>query len=465
MSQFRLLRSRRFLPFFLTQFLGAFNDNILKNALVILLSFHAAQWSGLDAGTLVNLCAGIFILPFFLFSATAGQVADKFDKSRLIRAVKLLEIAIMAVAGAGFAAHSLALLLAALFLMGCHSTLFGPAKYSILPQHLAPADLVGGNALVEAGTFVAILLGTLLGGILIARHGAAVTTAAGLTVATCGYLASRGIPPAPAPDPQLRLHWNPLAETWRNIAFAREQRSVFLAILAISWFWFYGALFLSQFPAYGRETLGGDESTVTLLLTLFSLGIGLGSLLCERLSGDRVEIGLVPFGAIGLTLFGIDLWWASPALPPGQAAGALELLGGSGNWRVFADLVLIGMFGGFFIVPLYALVQSRSPVAQRSRIIAANNILNAAFMVVAALLAIALLKAGLTVPQLLLTTALANAAVACCIFRLLPEFLMRFLVWGLIHTVYRLDKHGLEFIPDDGPCLVACNHVGIVDAL
>jgi 1-acyl-sn-glycerol-3-phosphate acyltransferase len=464
-NQFELLRQRRFLPFFVTQFLGAFNDNILKNALVILLSFHAAEWSGLDAATLVNLCAGIFILPFFIFSATAGQIADRYEKSRLIRFVKLFEIAIMGVAAAGFAMHSLALLLTTLFLMGMHSTLFGPVKYAILPQQLAAEELVGGNALVEAGTFVAILLGTILGGVLIAEFGPPAAAGTAFTVALCGYLVSRAIPVAPAAAPHLQINWNPLTETWRNIAFSRGQRTVFLSILGISWFWFYGALFLSQFPAYAKDSLGGDEGAVTLMLALFSVGIGIGSLLCERLSGHKVEIGLVPFGAIGLTLFGADLWFATPSAASAAHLGVMSLLADARHWRIFADLTLIGIFGGFYIVPLYALVQSRSPVEHRSRIIAGNNILNAAFMVAAALIAIVLLHAGVTVPQLFLVTALLNAGVAIYIFRLVPEFLMRFLIWGLIHSVYRLDREGLENIPEEGPCIVACNHVSFVDAL
>jgi 1-acyl-sn-glycerol-3-phosphate acyltransferase len=464
-NQFQLLGQRRFLPFFVTQFLGAFNDNILKNALVILLSFHAAEWSNLDAGTIVNLCAGIFILPFFLFSATAGQIADRYEKSRLIRFVKLFEILIMGVAAAGFALHSLALLLGALFLMGTHSTLFGPVKYAILPQALAAEELIGGNALVEAGTFVAILVGTILGGVLIAVYGPPAAALTAFAVALCGYLASRAIPIAPAAAPDLRINWNPFTETWRNIAFSRSQRTVFLSILGISWFWFYGAIFLSQFPGYAKDSLGGNESVVTLMLALFSVGIGLGSLLCERLSGHKVEIGLVPFGAIGLTLFGVDLWLATPSAAAATHRDALQLLADPGHWRIFADLVLIGVFGGFYIVPLYALVQERSPVEHRSRIIAGNNILNAAFMVAAALIAIALLHAGLAVAELFLVTALLNAAVAVYIFRLVPEFLMRFIFWGLIHSIYRLDREGMENIPEEGACIVACNHVSFVDAL
>jgi len=471
-SQFNLLRQRRFAPFFVTQFLGAFNDNVFKNALVVLLTYQAAQWTTLKVELLANLAAGIFILPFFLFSATAGQLADKYDKAKLARLVKVLEITIMLVAGAGFALHSLAVLLTALFLLGCHSTLFGPVKYALLPQHLHPDELVGGNALVEAGTFVAILIGTLSGGLLAGlSNGTLWITGCGLAVAVGGYFASRGIPPAPAPEPQLRVNPNPFTETWRNIAFARENRTVFLSILGISWFWLYGALFLAQFPAYAKNVLGGSEAVVTLLLATFTLGIGIGSLLCERLSGKQVEIGLVPFGSIGLTLFGLDLAFASPGdlLTPvaqGEAMiGVAALLAQPGSWHVLFDLLLIGLFGGFFIVPLYALVQQRSAVGHRARIIAGNNILNALFMVVGALSAGALLSAGLSIPALFAVAAVANAAVAIYIYKLVPEFLLRFIAWLLVHTIYRLEKRGLEHIPESGPALLVCNHVTYVDAL
>ena len=429
--QFALLGRRRFLPFFLTQFLGAFNDNVFKNALVVLLTFHAARYTTLAPGVLVNLCAGLFILPFFLFSATAGQIADKFEKSRLIRLTKLLEIAVMTLATAAFALESLAPMLLCLFLMGAQSALFGPVKYAILPQHLHEDELVGGNALVESGTFVAILAGTLTGGVLIALpQGMAWVSAVVVALAVLGYAASRHIPAAAPAAPGLRINWNPLTETWRNFRFTRGNRTVFLSIVGVSWFWFYGAVFLSQFPAYAKDTLGGDEHAVVLLLALFSIGIGIGSLLCERLSRGRIELGLVPFGSIGLSLFAFDLWWSSPA--PGAAAAALtisEVLARAESWRSLADLVAIGMFGGFYIVPLYALIQRRSEPAHRSRVIAGNNILNAFFMVIAAAMGAALLAAGASVPQLFLVTALLNLALAAYLFSQVPEFVQRFAAW------------------------------------
>jgi 1-acyl-sn-glycerol-3-phosphate acyltransferase len=466
-SQFRLLSQRRFGPFFATQFLGAFNDNVFKNALVLLVAFQGASLTALSSDVVVNLAGALFVLPFFLFSATAGQLADKYDKARLIRLVKLLEIAIMTVGAAGFVLSSLPLLLAALFLMGTQSAFFGPVKYAILPQTLDDHEIVGGNALVETGTSLAILVGTILGGVLIAaERGAALwVPVAVLSVAVAGYAAARRVPPAPAPAPGLAINWNPITETWRNLAFTRGNRTVFLSILGVSWFWLYGIVFLSQFPNYARVSLGGSEHVVTLLLTVFSVGIGAGSLLCERMSGHKVELGLVPFGSIGLTVFALDLAFASPAAQAGPALGVVEFLRAPGSFRVLFDLVMIGLFGGFYIVPLYALIQSRSERSHQSRVIAGNNILNALFMVVGAGAAALLLARGLSIPQLFLVIALMNAAVAVFIYTLVPEFLMRFLAWMLIHTVYRVDQSGLEHVPEEGPAVVVCNHVSFVDAV
>ncbi len=467
MSQFELLQRRRFAPFFWTQFLGALNDNLFKNALVILVAFGAAT-SAVSSDTLVNLAGGILILPFFLFSATAGQVADKLEKSRVVRAVKVLEIGIMLIAALGFTLRNVPLLFTALFLMGCHSTLFGPVKYSILPQHLREEELVGGNALIEMGTFVAILVGTILGGVLVSvpGWGPILVSVAGVSLAVAGWLTSRGVPPAAAQAPELRIAWNPVTETWRTIGFARANRTVFLSILGISWFWFYGALFLAQFPGLGRDVLGGNEHLVTLMLTVFSVGIGLGCLLCERMAGGTIELGLVPFGSIGLTVFALDLFFATrAAAAPAGTVSVAQFLHDVHGWRLLADLVLIGVFGGFYIVPLLALVQHRSLPSHRSRIIAGNNIINAGFMVVAALLGIELRRTGLSIPTLFLLTALMNAAVGVYIYTLIPEFLMRFLIWMLVHTVYRLRQRGLEHVPAEGAAVLVCNHVSFVDPL
>jgi 1-acyl-sn-glycerol-3-phosphate acyltransferase len=466
-NQFDLLKQRRFAPFFWTQFLGAGNDNIYKNALIIFVAFQAANLTTLDPNALVNLAGAVFIVPFVLLSATSGQLADRYEKSRLIRWIKLFEIAIMVVGFAGFAMRDLATLFVALALMGVHSTLFGPVKYAILPQHLRPEELIGGNGLVEMGTFVAILAGTIAGGLLVAVQpwGPVFAGAVAIAVAVAGYAVSLGIPYTPAVAPGLRINWNPFTETARSLRFAHGNRVVWLSMLGISWFWFYGAIFLAQFAGFARDILGGNEHVVTFLLALFSIGIGVGSLLCERLSGRRVELGLVPFGSIGLSVFAIDLWLASRGLQATSLAGLDAFLARPAHWRVAADLVLIGLFGGLYIVPLYALIQERSEPSHRSRIIAANNILNAVFMVASALVAIVLLQSGLSIPQLFLVVGVMNAVIAAYIYGLVPEFLMRFLAWLLVHTFYRVDKEGLENIPESGACIVVCNHVSYVDAV
>ncbi|HSD37329.1 MAG TPA: MFS transporter [Rhodocyclaceae bacterium] len=459
-----LLFAPRFGPIFLTQFLGAFNDNVFKNALVLLLAFQSGKILGLEPAIVVQIASGLFILPFFLFSAMAGQIADKYDKAQIVRIVKLVEIGIAATAAAGFATSHAELLLIALFLMGLHSTFFGPLKYSILPQHLAPAELVAGNAWVESGTFVAILIGSVVAGLLMAIKPQG-PTLAGITcvvVAIAGYFASRAIPAAPPAAPNLKINLNPLSETWRNIKMARENRTVFHSLMGISWFWFYGAIFLTQFAPFVKIVLGGDELMVTALLATFIIGIAIGSFLCERLSGKHVEIGLVPLGSIGLTVFGVDLWLASPATPP-QVMGLGAFFADPHHWRLIFDLVMIGVSGGFYTVPLYAMIQARSKAEERSRIIAANNILNAAFMVVSAIFAGAALAGGVSIPQIFLITALMNVAVAFYVYKLVPEFLMRFLAWLLMHTVYRLRTRGVENIPESGPAILVCNHVSYVD--
>ena len=464
-SQFRLLTQRRFLPFFSAQALGAFNDNVYKNVLVILATYQAASYADIDPRLLTNLAGGLFILPYVLFSGIAGQLADRFDKARVLKLAKAAEIPIMALAGLGFALADITVLLAALFLMGMQSTFFAPAKYGLLPEVLDDTELVGGNALVEMGTFLAILLGTLTAGLLAAFGHIGVVTFAIVAIAALGFLVSLAIPRRTPAAPDLRVDWRPWTSAWANLRVAFESRVVFLSLLGISWFWFYGALVLAQLPLYAKDVLGGDEQVVTVMLVIFSLGIGLGSLLCERLSGHKVEIGLVPFGSIGLTVFAVDLYFASPSAASAEPLGALGFLAQPYAWRVLLDLGLIGIFGGFFIVPLYALVQQRTPRGKTSRVISANNILNAVFIVAAALLGAGFLAAGFTIPQLLLATGILNAFVAAYIYGLVPEFLLRFLCWLLVHFVYRLDKRGLDNIPDEGPALLICNHVSFADAL
>ena len=464
-SQFRLLRQRRFLPFFGAQAFGAFNDNVYKNVLVIVATYHATSYTRLEPELLTNIAAGLFILPYVLFSGIAGQLADRLDKALVMKVVKAAEIVIMTIAALGLAAHSVEVLLSALFLMGVHSTFFAPAKYGLLPEVLEESELVGGNALVEMGTFLAILLGTLAAGLLAEQGGTGMIATALIGVAAVGFATSLAIPALRPAAPDLRVDWRPWTSAWDNIRAARESRAVFLSILGISWFWFYGALVLAQLPLFSKDVLGGSEQIVTQLLVVFSAGIGIGSLLCERLSGRKVEIGLVPFGSIGLTAFAVDLYFAVPDAPPGVALTAAQFVAVPGSWRVLLDLGLIGVFGGFFIVPLYALVQQRSRREVMSRVIGANNILNAVFMVAAAILAAGALQAGLSIVELFLLTALLNALVAGYIYSLVPEFLLRFLAWLLVHFIYRMKTRGTENIPAHGPALLICNHVGFADAL
>ena len=466
-NQFSLLRERRFAPFFTTQFLGAFNDNVFRNGLVILITFQGTQIAGMNASELANVAGALFILPYFLFSATAGQLADKYEKSRLFRAIKLLEVALMLLAGFSFVAEQYELLLVVLFLMGCQSTLFGPVKYAYLPQQLETHELIGGNALVESGTYMAIILGLLFGGIAAGVDDGGRTILAGSLVAfaLAGYLASRQIPPGSAADPGLRIDWNLPAVSWRIVGFARERKSVFLAILGISWFWFYGSVVTLQVPAYTLVILNGTEEITTILLVAFAVGVGIGALLCERMSGGKIELGLVPFGAIGLTIFAIDLYFAAPVPDPTAVTTVAEFVSRSGSLRILVDLALLGAFGGFYSVPLYALVQRRANRQQLSRIIAANNIINAFFMVLASVMAITVLASGFTIPQLYILLAILNAAVAAYIFSLLPEFLLRFLAWMLTSLLYRIRIYDEDNIPTDGPAVLVCNHVSFVDAL
>ena len=466
-SQFRLLGQRRFAPFFTTQFLGALNDNVFRNGLVILVTFQGVQVLDMDVSQLANVAGALFILPYFLFSATAGQLADKYEKSMLMRRIKLLEIALMIIAAFAFLTESYPVLLGVLFLMGCQLTLFGPVKYAYLPQQLATDELIGGNALVESGTYLAIILGLIIGGLTIA-----ISPDDQLLIASCligfavfGYLASRRVPVTRAVDPDLVVHLNAWRETWRIVGFAREDRSVFLSILGISWFWFFGSAMTLQVPAYTADILNGSEAVATGLLVAFAVGVGIGALLCERLSGHRIELGLVPFGSIGLTLFAIDLYFAQPMVNGSAVSSFGEFLSRPGSVRVLFDLAMLGAFGGFYSVPLYALIQQRSERHHLSRIIAANNIINAIFMVFASVMSIAILSSGLSIPELFLVIAALNAVVAVYIYTLLPEFLMRFLAWLIISVLYRLRVTGLENLPERGPAIVVCNHVSYIDPI
>ena len=465
-NQFALLRQRRFAPFFWTQFCGAANDNLFKFAFTVMVTYQL-QVSWLPASLAGLVIGALFILPYVLFSASSGQLADKWDKTRLIRLVKSLEIAIMLIAAWGFVSGLVPVLLLCTFLMGLHSTLFGPVKFAYMPQVLSERELTGGNGMVEMGTFVAILLGQVAGGLLVAvpAVGHAEVAVACVLLALLGRGVAQAIRATPATDPGLKINWNPVSETWRNLRLARENVVVFRSLLGISWMWFFGAVFLSQFPSFAKEVLHGDEKVASLLLVVFSVGIGIGSLLCEVLSRRHVEIGLVPLGAIGMSVFAIDLYFASRGLPPAEQMGLAAFVAQPAHWHVMADLLLLSLFAGLYSVPMYALIQMRSQPTHRARIIAANNILNALFMIGSSVIAGALLGAGFSIPQVFLFVGLANAVVAGYIFLLVPEYLLRFVAWVMSRFVYRFKVRGDEHLPVAGAAVLACNHVSFVDAV
>lgn len=470
-NQFELLRQRRFLPFFITQCLGAFNDNVYRLAIIGLLGYLAV--SPEDKTLYTNLAPAIFILPYFLFSATAGQIAEKLEKSKLIRITTTMEIVIMAFAGIGFLTHNMVVLLVALFATGVQSTLFGPVKYSILPSVLKPEELTGGNGLVEMGTSISILAGMLFGGLIFHVAGAQGPLVAAISIvllAITGNVVSRFIPRAEAGAPDLTINWNPIPESVHVMRLMRKQLGVRNSVLGVSWFWFFGTVITSNLPTYAELHLGAprDDATIYILaLALFSVGTGVGSLLCEKLSARTVEIGLVPMGAIGMSGFLLDLYFARSGVAPVTGLNATSFLQQPGAWRIVMDLVGIGLFAGFFLVPLFALIQSRSPKNELSRVIAGVNIQNAFFIVVAAGVGIAAQRLlGWTIPQLFLALAIGNALVAIWIFTIVPEFAMRFVSWLLVRTLYRLKLHGIEkHVPDEGPALIVCNHVSYMDAL
>ena len=465
-NQFALLGQRRFAPFFWTQFAGAANDNLFKFAFTVMVTYQLQL--GWMPPSMAGLVIGaLFILPFLLFSATAGQFTDKFDKTRIIRIVKNTEIAIMALAAWGFFSANAVVLLGCVFLMGLHSTFFGPVKFAYLPQVLGPRELTGGTGMVEMGTFVAILLGQVAGGLLVAlpQVGHASVAVACVVLALAGRGVAQAIPRASATDPALVINWNPVSETWRNLKLANTNVVVFRSLLGISWMWFFGAVFLSQFPSFAKEVLHGNEQVASLLLVVFSVGIGIGSLLCEVLGRRQVEIGLVPLGAIGMSVFAIDLYFAARGLPAVPEMGVGAFMAQPAHWRVMADLGLLSMFAGLYSVPMYALIQLRSQPTHRARIIAANNILNALFMIASSVLAGALLGAGFTIPQIFLFTGIANAVVAFYIFMLVPEYFLRFISWVLSNFIYRFRIRGDAHIPTAGAAVLVCNHVSFIDAV
>ena len=467
-SQFNLLSQRRFLPYFIVQGLGAFNDNVYRQAIIGLLAFMAV--GSAQMGLYANLAPAIFILPFFLFSASAGQIAERLEKQKLIVITTSMEIAIMSLAAVGFLLQNMTVLLVALFCTGMQSTLFGPVKYSILPSVLKPEELTGGNGLVEMGTSLSILIGMIFGGLifqLAGAHGPQVAAVSVVLMAIAGNLVARRIPKVDAGNPELKVDWNVLRVSLQIWQLTRQRLAVRNAVLGVSWFWFVGTILTAQLPVYAQDNLGGTQNLYIFALALFSVGAGIGSMSCEKLSGRTVEIGLVPLGALGISAFLLDLYFARPGQALAQGLTISQFISAPGSWRIVMDLVGVGLFTGFFVVPLFALIQSRTPRTELARVIAGMNIQNAMFIVLAALIGIFVQRVlGWTIPQLFLALAIANTLVALWIFTIVPEFLMRFLCWLMVRSLYRLKLHGIEAnVPDEGAALLVCNHVSFMDAL
>jgi MFS family permease len=417
-SQFGLLATRRLLPLFTAQFLGALNDNLFKNALVILIAYRDTS-SARTSEILVTIAGAIFIVPYFLFSAPAGQIADKFEKQPLVRIVKLWEIGVMLLAAVGFAFDSIGFQLAVLFGLGVQATFFGPVKYAIIPELLDEGELMSGNAIIEAGTFLAILIGTIAGGLLIlAPHGSAIVSGALLVFAGLGWVASLFVPRAREGAPDMAINWNLFTETWEILRHAFGMKTLRMPLLGISWFWFLGIAYLAQFPNYAKEVLGADNQVVTLFLTLFSIGIGAGSLLSGRLQRGEVSLRMVPMGATGLMLFGLDFWLGG-RMPEGVHGlmDAAAFLAVPGHWRIVFDLFGIALSGGFYCVPLYVAMQTRSEPDYRARVIAANNIMNALFMTAAGAISAAMLAAGFGITSIFMALGIANIGVAAATWR------------------------------------------------
>ena len=464
-GQFSLLLSKRFAPFFLTQALGAFNDNVYRNAVIVLIVFGPGAAA---ADTLANVGAALFALPFFLFSPWAGEIADHGDKAVLARRIKIAEMGIMFLGGLAVASGSVLAVMAVLFLMGTQSTFFGPIKYAIIPQHLRQAELVGANGLVQMGTFVAIPLGLILGGFLAAAQpeesrplliGATV-----VALAAAGYFASRFIPAAPPTADAGRICWNPFKVVGRMWQAAAAKRSVLLSILGISWFWLLGSVVLTQMPNYGNEILNANERVTTALMATLAIGIGVGSMVCEWLSGRRVEIGLTPIGSLGLTVFAAH--FALTTMSPVTPEANITQFAAAGGWGPMLDLFLMGFFGGLYVVPMYSVVQQRTRQETRARVIAFNNIFNSLFLVIGAVLSILILVVlELSIPQLFLALAAINLGVAIFIFWEVPEFVSRFMVWCLMRSLYRLRFRNLDQVPERGAAVLVCNHVSYTDAL
>jgi len=462
-----LIFDKRFWPIFWTQFFGAFNDNVFKNALVILITFNSYSLLELAPEQMVAICGGIFILPFFLFSAISGQICDKFPKDKLIRFVKIWEIVVMLFGAVGFMTQNVNLLLGTLFFMGLQSTVFGPVKYSILPELIDDDELVNGNALVSSGTFVSILLGTILGGALISlpEIGKLYTGVCVIILAIIGAIFGFKVDALAAADKKIKVHLGLIKPIWKITKITMKKKSVFLAVLGISWFWFLGAALLSMFPVYGKDILGGNENVVTLFLAMFSIGVGFGSILCERFSKKRLELGLVPFGTIGISLFVADLFFIGNPNLNLLDIGIMEFISFGVHQRILLDLFGLSVFSGFFIVPLYTFIQLNSGEGERSQVIAGLNIINALFMVLSAIILTLLYSFGFSVVEIFGFLALLNAVVSLYIYNVVSEFYLRFCAMILTRILYRLKVTNEHFIPESGPCIIVCNHISFIDWL
>ncbi|UTZ39448.1 MFS transporter [Vibrio campbellii] len=460
--------TKRFFPYFVTQCLGALNDNIYKNVLLLMVTYSQIDSLPMSVDLFVNLAAGLFILPFFLFSAHAGAIADNMDKAKLIRRLKLIELVIMSCAATAIMTQSAILMLVLLFMTGTQSAYFGPVKYALLPQALKSDELVKGNAWVEIGTFLSILIGTLSAGLLLAvPNGMIIASCIVITLSLLGFLSSANIPALPSKKSD-KVKFEPITGLKKTLKLAQKQPGIWMSILAISWFWFMGATYLTQFPNFAREHLFADSTVVSLLLALFSVGIATGSWLCEKLYFNQVELGILPFGILGLTIFSADLLWAVPAIEsfPSQYYDVQSFVAQSSHIRVMIDLFLVGVSGGVFIVPLYAFIQSRSEEGECAQSIAANNIMNALFMVASAAVSILVLSVlEFSIVELFAILAVGNFIVAIYVYRQVPEFTQRFISYLLSHCLYRVSVTGRQHIPEQGAALIVANHVSYVDAL
>ena len=467
MSISMIVKDKKFWPLFWTQFLGALNDNFLKNALVVLITFKGVQLFGMGSSSIVALASAIFILPFVVLSPLAGQLSDKYEKSMLVRYTKIMELIIMLLACLGFYLELYPLLLVVLFLMGTQSTLFGPVKYSIIPELVEEDELIQGNAYVELGTFLAILIGTIAGGLVVSSSSMLLYLCVGLLgFAGFGWLTSTRLPTVPVADPDLKIEYNPIPTIKNMWTLLKENVAVFNSVFAISWFWFVGAGILSLLPVYCKDYLHVNEEVVTAFLAMFTIGIAVGSVICEKLCFSRVEIGLVPIGSLGLSIFLFDISMVTPqGIANATDINLMTFIALPGAKRLLIDFFLMSVFGGIFIVPLYTLLQERSRPEVRSQIIAGNNIINSFFMITSSVALMGFYASDLSLPHIFLLFGLMNIVVAVYIYTVVPEFVLRFISWILVRLMYRVKTNGLENIPKEGPVVLTCNHVTFVDWL